>query len=954
MSLLPQKYYLRSYQEMQRLLDNVPGAVEASVEVADRCNARIETGRTFELLPTFPVPEDFVPAGEQPEGMEDHVWRGQSYLRHLAWEGLHRRYGDPVPAEMAERAEFELGVVNDMGVTDYFLIVWDLVRAANERGLVVGPGRGSGAGSILLYALNVTQLCPIENDLLFERFLNPDRVSMPDVDLDCFDWDPVREYMIEKYGQEHCAQIITFGKIGSKSGIKRAAQAMGPEYFDLANRMSKAVPMNGQVPVALDEALETGVELKQIIAGSRDAQKIIEYAKWMEGMLQNESVHAAAFVVSPVPVDEVVPVQVSDAGKGVELTAFDMKDAEDVGLLKLDFLGLRNLGVISETERLVEKRTGEKIDVWQVPRDDAKTYEMMAGGDSIGVFQFESSGMQESLKLVGADCFEDLIAIVALYRPGPMANIPVYARRKKGQEPVTYDDDRLKEILDVTMGVIVYQEQSMRISRDLAGFTRGEADTLRKAIGKKNKELMAQLKPKFVAGCKANKVPGKVAEALWESNEASAEYSFNRSHAACYALISYVTAYLKANYPVEYMAALLTSVIDKKDKVPFYLYETKRMGIKVLPPDVNASFSDFEPDGGQAIRFGLTAIKGIGHQAVETIVAERERNGEFKSLWDFCQRVAGSNKKEVEALIKAGAFDSTGATRKGLLDAAPDALKQAKNIRVKKDAGQDSLFDAMGSAEDAFGAIDLMSAPQISTEEFTQQELFALEREVAGLYVSGHPLDSVHREWARTREIGIGQVTPGHITDRKDKGHTVVGIITGRQTFYTKRDGKKMYKLVFEDLTGSEEVMVFSRALEQNPDLERITEPGEHMVWMRLKVEEDTRGFGKGQSDEGDEDGDESAVALSFSTELIKPWDPGTVQVEEYFEVKVPREVLLDATSRARILASLREVAAQHPGPQPMALSSTKADGSPWQHPLKLSVETSTQLKAAVQAIAAG
>lgn len=935
----PHYYHLRTLEEMRKDLGNVEGCLANSLIVAERCNARIETGRTFEMLPDFPVPEDY-DAGPCPEGMQEKIWRQEQYLREQVFKGLHRRYGDPLPAEVVERAEYELSVIARMGTVPYFLIMWDWVDWAKKQGIVIGPGRGSGAGSIVLYALNVTQLDPLEHQLLFERFLSPTRVSMPDVDIDISARvDEIRAYLTEKYGEPNCAQIITFQKIGGKAGIRKVAMTMGKEFLPLADRMAKAVPMEGQVPVPLAEALETSHELKQIIASDRNAKEIIDAALWVEGLISAESVHAAAFVISPFPLTDALPVQLTKDGTNV--TSFDMKLAEEVGCLKIDLLGLRNLGILDECQRLIKKTTGDEIDLvnFQIPLDDTKTYQMLAQGKAVGVFQFESSGMRDTLETVGVTEFADLVAIVALYRPGAMDYIPTYARRKRGLEPVTYGDERMREYLSDTQGVIVYQEQAMLLSRALAGFTGGLMDTLRKAIGKKNKELMAQIKPWFfhgteveengekvkVPGCLKNGVSKEATEQVWASFEASADYSFNKSHAAAYAMISYATAWAKANYPVPYMAALLTSVMSTKDKVPFYLYECKKMGINVLPPDVNASFAEFEPEGENAIRFGLAAIKGVGEEQVHEIVAERERGGPFTNLWDFCQRVDGANKTIVESLIKVGAFDSSGDSRLGMLEQVGAALKKAKNIRAKEAQGQDSLFDMLGgSAEEEFAALELMDAPPISKEEFSEMERFALERELVGLYVSGHPLDHARAAWERACDKGLGEIAEADL----DQALTVAGIITNKRVHYTKTKGEKMLFVTLEDLTGTTEIPVFPKALRDNPDIEDHLAEG-HLAWMRVKVEEDTSGFSKDNNDdmaheEGGEEATEQVQEKKVRLVMLAcgTFNPDAVEVSPYYDVRMRRDqVSVDLVNRMRVVLS------EFPGEKQVRVLVTDASG---------------------------
>lgn len=939
LSFAPYKYYVRSEAEMAALLSDRPECLANTLIIAERCDAHIKTtsedpNLMFEFLPTFPVPEDF-DHGEVPDGIEPAKYRQQAYLRHVAWEGLHMRYGAPLPAEVVERAEFELTTINSMGVTDYFLIVGDMVGEAKRRGISVGPGRGSGAGSIILYALNVTQLDPLAYDLLFERFLNPDRISMPDVDLDfaVARRTEMMDYMREKYGDAQCAQIITFSRIGSKAGIRRAAGALGKEYLPLADKMAKMIPTKGTVAAPLGDALRSkdeiakiedpkkrdkalgnaSPELQALVGSDKDAKWIADKALWLEGMIAAESVHAAALIVSPVPVDNMVPVQADKWGTPV--SAFDMKDAEACGALKLDFLGLRNLDIIQETEELIEKTTGQKIDAWNIPMDDRKTFEMLAKGDSVGVFQFESPGMQDSLKTVGASEFNDLIAIVALYRPGPMANIPTYAKRKKGLEPTVFPDPRLENIFGDTYGIQVYQEQAMLASQALANFTKGEADMLRKAIGKKNMKLMMEIKPKFIDGCVGNGVSKSVAEELWMENERAGDYSFNKSHAACYAFISYVTAYLKANYPAEYMAAVISSVMTTKDKTPFYVYEAKRMGLPILPPDVNHSFPRFVPNEDRTgLVYGLTAVKNVGEAIVQAIADEREANGPYKSLWDIARRVEGVNKRELEFLIKAGALDSTGATRKGMLEVVQQAVDLAKKVKKNKEAGQDSLFDnLLADPEAELAAMEIVSDPAIPSGEFGEKERFGLEREATGgLYVSGHPLDSHMGAWEQVRNIGVGQLDPSYV----DKVITVCGIVTEKRVRYTRAKNERMLIVTLEDLTGAIEITFFPKTL-KTEDVERHLSEGE-MVTVLAKVEKDERSFSASAdlvSDDVDAEGAAEAPEVSLKMIGMRTFafNPEVIDVSEHFTITLPAQAMTRPATE-----KLMEVLSQHPGQTPV------------------------------------
>ncbi len=686
MSFDTNEFYLKSNEEMASSFAEWPEAIPTTLEIAERCELDIELGKL--LLPRYPT-ED----GEEPEAM----------LRRIAGEGLRARYGDPPPAEAVERMEFELGVIEEMGFSSYFLIVWDFVRYAKENGVAVGPGRGSAAGSIVSYALRITDLDPLENDLLFERFLNPGRKSMPDIDIDFSVRGRERmiRYVADKYGRESVAQIITFGKMAPRAATRDAARVLGFDY-GTGDRLAKQIPepIMGRSP-SFEECLKPGQELKKTYDAEPDAKRIVDVAQGLEGIIRNNSIHAAAVVIADRPLHEVVPLQLAEdrntAEKGEKqykiVTQYSMGPIEEIGLLKMDFLGLRNLDVIEDAIEIIARSRGERIDMEQIPVDDAKTYAMLAGGDSTGVFQFESEGMRDALRKVGPTEFADIVALGALYRPGAMAYIPAYAKGKKDPSSVRYPDQRLRSITEETHGCVIYQEQLMAIAREMAGFSGAEADDLRKAVGKKKRDLMATMKDKFIQGLKESGTAPNVAQDLWKLNEAAADYSFNKSHAACYGLISYRTAYLKANYPAEYMAAVISSVMNTKDKVPFFVNRCAEMGIDVLPPDVNSSDHDFVVYE-KAIRFGLDAVKNVGHNAVEAILRAREERP-IESIWDFCERVDARavNKRAIECLIKCGALDSTGATRRGMLELLPAAQSAGQKAQEDAQLGQGSIFD---------------------------------------------------------------------------------------------------------------------------------------------------------------------------------------------------------------------------------------------------------------------
>jgi DNA polymerase III subunit alpha len=801
------EFYLKSNAEMAQAFAAWPEALASTLEIAERCDVELELGK--QLIPRYPTPE----------GRDE-----AAYLRELVAEGLRRRYGDPPPAEAVQRMELELEVIDRMGFNAYFLIVWDFVKYAKDSGIAVGPGRGSAAGSIVSYALQITDVDPLAYGLLFERFLNPERVSMPDIDIDFSvrGRERVIRYVTEKYGKASVAQIVTFGKMFPRAATRDAARVLGHDYA-AGDRLAKLIPdpIMGRPP-SFEDCMRPGEALRAEVDRDPVAKQIVDVARGLEGIVRNSSIHAAAVVIADRPLTDIVPLQLADAGSDSSgekvyrtVTQFSMKPIEEIGLLKMDFLGLRNLDVIEDALDIVERSTGTRPDMEELPLDDAKTYAMLAQGDSVGVFQFESEGMREALKKVRPTEFEDIVALGALYRPGAMDQIPTYARGKRDPDSVTYADERLRPIIASTKGVILYQEQAMQIAKSLAGFSGAKADDLRKAIGKKNRAAMAELKPEFVAGCRASGTSETVIESLWQTNERSADYSFNKSHAACYALISYRTAWLKANYPAEYMAALISSVMDTKDKVPFFVAQAEQMGIEILPPDVNESDHEFMVRDG-AIRFGLDAVKGVGFAAVEAIKRARAEGGPFASLWDFCARVDARtvNKKAIEALVKCGAFGSTGATRKGMLAVLEQA--QAAGQKAQQDAliGQGSIFDLdLGAAADGPGsaaaaAFAAPSHPPIPTEEFDQAELLAVEKESIGLFVSAHPLKAV-REAMRLKS----DCTLAQLAERRDgEWVTVGGIVTQAKKIRTKK-GDHMMFATLDDLEGSVEMLVFGKAL---------------------------------------------------------------------------------------------------------------------------------------------
>jgi DNA polymerase-3 subunit alpha len=806
------EFYLKDVAEMQEAFREWPEAVPTTLEIAERCDIELELGNL--LLPSYETPD-----GSRPS----------EYLRRLTHQGLRERFGEPPPAAAVERLETELEVIEKMGFESYFLIVWDFVKYAKDNGIAVGPGRGSAAGSIVSYVLRITDVDPLASNLLFERFLNPERNSMPDIDIDFSirGRDRVIRYVQDKYGKDSVAQIITFGKMKPRAATRDAARVLGLDYAT-GDRLAKLIPepIMGRSP-SFDDCMASGSELRQAYDSEPQAQQIVDVARGLEDIVRNNSIHAAAVVIADRPLTDIVPLQLAEdrgmpdtngdpesGGKPERVyktvTQYSMGPIEEIGLLKMDFLGLRTLDVLESAVEIIERSGGERIDLTNLPLDDPKTYDMLARGESVGVFQLESEGMQEALKKVGPTVFDDIVALVALYRPGPMRFIPDYARGKRDPSSVRYLDDRLRSITESTYGIALYQEQLMQIARDIAGFPGPKADTLRAAIGKKKRDLMASLKPEFIEGCNTSGTSSSVGNQLWALMESAADYSFNRSHAACYALIAYRTAYLKANYPPEYMAALISSVMSTKDKVPFFVSRCEDMGIDVLPPDVNQSGHDFVVVEGD-IRFGLDAVKNVGYAAVEKILEARARDGDFTSIWDFCARVdcRSVNKKAIESLIKCGALDSTGATRKGMLSALPQA--QASGAKAQEDAqsGQGSIFDL-----EPAGATAQASAahyPPLPADEYERFELLALEKETLGIFLSSHPLAEVRHLLRKRTDCSLAEVA-----SRPDGSWvTVGGLITQAKRIRTK-SGDPMMFATLDDLEGQVEMLIFNSAYASN------------------------------------------------------------------------------------------------------------------------------------------
>ncbi|MCC8028836.1 MAG: DNA polymerase III subunit alpha [Lachnospiraceae bacterium] len=796
------QYYVKSEQEMRELFSYAPEALDNTQKIADRCRVEIEFGVT--KLPRFDVPDGYT------------AWE---YLNKLCREGLARHYPAERLPELTEKLEYELGVIQNMGYVDYFLIVWDFIRYARENGIAVGPGRGSAAGSLVAYTLDITQLDPIRYNLLFERFLNPERVSMPDIDVDfCYERrQEVIDYVVRKYGKDRVVQIVTFGTLAARGVIRDVGRVMDLPYATCGN-IAKMIP--NELGITIDKALKMNPELRELYESEAQVTRLIDMAKRLEGLPRHTSVHAAGVVISQKPVDEYVPL--SRGADGVITTQFTMTTLEELGLLKMDFLGLRTLTVIRDTVANVKTAQGIELDMDQIDYDDAAVLASLCTGKCDGVFQLESAGMKSFMKELKPQSLEDMIAGISLYRPGPMDFIPSYIRGKNHPEEIVYDCPQLEPILAPTYGCIVYQEQVMQIVRDLAGYTLGRSDLVRRAMSKKKGDVMARERRNFVygnpeegvPGCLANGISEQVANKIFDEMTDFAKYAFNKSHAAAYAVVSYQTAFLKYYYPVEFMAALMTSVIDKSMKVAEYIQVCRQMDIAVLPPDINEGQGAFSVSG-KAIRYGLSAIKSVGRPLIEALTAEREAGGRFRSLKDFTERMEGKdlNCRAIENFIKAGAFDGLGGSRRQLMMVYGSVLDSVNQERKRSMEGQMSLFDLVSEEEKSRFELRFPDVP-----EYPKEELLAMEKEVLGIYVSGHPLEEYEEKWRKnitnvTGDFMLDEET-GQVAVRDGDRTMIGGMIAAKTVKYTKTN-QTMAFLTIEDLYGTVEVIVFPRDYER-------------------------------------------------------------------------------------------------------------------------------------------
>ena len=837
--------YIKSPEEMSSYFSGVPEAIENTVKIADKCNVTFEFGHT--ILPNYDVPEEF----------ETHY----DYLKKLCDDGIKNRYGENPSQEIIDRENYELEVIKKMGYVDYFLIVWDYIHYAKTQNIPVGPGRGSGAGSIVAYAIEITDIDPIKYGLIFERFLNPERISMPDFDVDfCYERrQEVIDYVGRKYGQDHVSQIITFGTMSARMVIRDVARVLDVPYAN-ADKLAKMIP--NEIHITIKKALEQNKELADEYENNPETKRLLDIAMALEGMPRQASTHACGIVITKDPVVSYVPLYERD---GVISTQYIMTTLEELGLLKMDFLGLRTLTVIQDTIDLVKKDKGIDVE-FDKNMNDPKVFKQWQDGTSMGIFQFESQGMTNFMKELKPDCLEDIIAGVSLYRPGPMDQIPRYIANKKDPEHAVYTHPSLKPILKVTYGCMVYQEQVMQIVRDLAGYSLGRADLVRRAMGKKKLDVMAKEREIFingqvdengnviVPGCVRNGIDEVSANKIFDEMAEFAKYAFNKSHAACYAVVAYRTAYLKTYYPNEFMAAMLNSFLGNLDKIPEYIDECKRLKIDILKPDINKSFTKFTVDDGK-IRFGLGSIKNVGIAAVDAIVQNREKGGEYKSFTDFCERMEGEavNKKCIESLIKAGAFDNFAETRSTLMASFEDILDTISGMSKKNIQGQVSMFD-FGKTEES-NDMEKLKYNYTTLKEYTDQELLSMEKEMLGIYISGHPLEKYREQIAKQANINTLQIREFEQLSQAEMENTELldnrgqikllqdgqfvkfaGIITSIKKKYTKNN-KIMAFATLEDLYGSIEVIIFENCYLQCSN--ELIDENIVLVEGRLSIRED-------------------------------------------------------------------------------------------------------------------
>ena len=885
------QFYMKSGEEMAALFPDQPEAISNTIEIAKRCNVEFFFPEKAEDLhfPVFPLPEGFT---------ED-----LDYLIHLGKEGLKKLYDiedldnpkDEREQEINQRFYYEVGVIQKTNYINYFLVVADFIQWARRQGIPVGPGRGSGAGSLLAYSLEITTVDPLKYSLIFERFLNPDRVSPPDFDIDFCPTkrQDVIQYVRDKYSEECVAQIITFGTLGAKTLMRDLGRVLEIP-LPYCDRLAKMIP---ETPgTTLEKALAESPDFKRATQTEPDAQRIMKYARILEGLPRHTGMHAAGVVIGEKPLIEIIPLTREPKEKLI-VVQFEKGPTEEIGLLKMDFLGLKTLTIIYEACALIKRNHGIDIDPEKLLIDDAKTFELLARGDTVGIFQLESGGMRDTLRQVAPDCIEDIIAILALYRPGPMQFIPTFIKRKHGQEDVVYDHPLLEPILKETNGIIVYQEQIQQAAQTLAGFSLGQGDILRRAMGKKKPEVMAEQRGKFVDGCKAtNNIDAKLAGVIFDNIEKFAQYGFNKSHSTAYGFVTYQTAWLKAHYPAEFMAALLSGEMGNSDKLTGFISEAKEVGIDVLPPSVNESIGRFNAVlDGSGIRFGMAAIKGVGEGVVEEIVKERDDNGPFEGLMDFCSRITNANKKVLENLIRSGAFDFCGIHRARLFAGIETAIGRAAEALKDKASGQVSMFDMMGGAEDETGGSSDEELPDVPS--WSESDMLAAEKELIGFYISGHPL--VRHEWvldrfALKRMKDIQTLAAGERT-------RVGGMIVETRKLFTKKDQSPMATFRIEGLEGSISAIIF---------------PGPFAEFGHLVTEDNTAMFGGIMMEEDSGD-------LKFQVLEIFPLEQAASMFCDRVSIRLPEMGVND-----EVVTTLKKTALEYHGNTPLHLCVEMVDGA--------------------------
>ncbi len=873
-----QEFYLKSEEEMRALFREVPEALTNTLEVAEKVEFEMDFGNKH--FPAFKLPDD----AEQRDDFE--------YLKHLAYRELPKRF-KVVTDEIKERIETELEIIRLKGLASYFLIVQDFIAFARREKIPVGPGRGSAAGSLVSYLVGITNIDPIRYGLLFERFINPERESYPDIDVDFSDSrrSEVIEYVRKKYGEECVSQIITFGRMLSRQVVKDVGRVMGIPLPEV-EAISKLIPdpLQGKVP-PLPKVLEDVKDLRDLIGSRAEYRELMEMALVLEGTIRNAGVHAAGVVITPEPIDNFVPMYRATDGNLV--TQFDMNNVEKLGLLKMDFLGLKTLTILEQTMALLHKR-GIDIDLDSLEMDDAQTYELFSRGDTIGIFQFESGGMRDNLRKLKPERLEDLIAMNALYRPGPMANVPDYIDRKLGRQKITYLHPMLGEILDETYGIIVYQEQVMQIANRLAGMSLGRADELRRAMGKKKKDVMARMMPEFINGCAKNKINKSTAKRLWDLIEKFASYGFNKSHSAGYALLAYQTGYLKTHYPAEFMAASMTVRKDNTNELILFLEECKRMGVEVLPPDVNTSEEEFAVTEDGKVTFGLAAIKGVGSAAIQNILGEREAGGPFRSVFDLAGRVNGQmvNRKVLECLVRAGAADSLQGHRKQQLEALEAAVNFGQQLARERANGQVSIFG------EESGGMDLPEPELPAVDEISAHELLAWERELLGFYFSGHPLMRFSREIIAFSNMAVADLSSA----AENMNVRMAGLFTSLQR-RTTRKGDPMMRGKFEDLTGTVGIVIFPTVFERIR--ERLQELGHRPVLITARVQRR----------------EEMSELIVEDVELLETAARRMIRAVQF---------VVDETVAAQALLSLENDLRRNPGQADVRILFRSDDGETW------------------------